>query len=326
MKKLLFKLIGFLLLVWALFAAVVYAFPKYLYNDEYGLYANTKAQLSEAHDVIIIGDSRAQAGVLAGRFDSDVYSLTLPGGTAVEGYYVLDEYLKHNSAPEAVILSYAPYHFELGETFWERAVKLDFLSFCQSFEVVRESARLKDDIAWRGNDGNDGFLEYGELLLYKLKYPPYYMADVSSGLSQGKINAARYAWVTKEVKRGKGHFYFGRAKQAEGPNSETARTDFEGSDLIETYFDRLLTRCEDEGIEVYFFTAPMSEKTEQAMHADFISGYQAMMERVQETHPHAVIETDITYLPNDCFGDESHLNEKGAKWFTEYIKQQTEIE
>ncbi|MEX1308286.1 MAG: hypothetical protein AB1Z19_07150 [Eubacteriales bacterium] len=326
MRKLLLKLFGFLLLLWVLFAVAVYAFPKYMYNDEYGLYANTKIKTAEPHEVLILGDSRAQAGILADAFQSDVYSLALPGGTAVEGYYVLDEYLKNNPAPQAIIISYAPYHFELGETFWERAVKMDFLSLAQSWEVVNESIRLDDDIALRGGGLDGGVAQYGKLLLYKLKYPPYYMADVSSLLSQGAKNAERYDWVTEEVQDGEGQFYFGRADSTSATNSEAARSNFEESHLIYDYFDRILTRCEEEGITVYVFTAPMSQISCQAMSDAFVSGYQEKMAAVWTAHPEAMIDAAFNELPNDYFGDESHVNPKGAEWFTDYIKKATGIE
>ncbi len=326
MKKLLIKLIIFLAVFWGLFAAAVLVFPKYLYNDEYALYTYTKGALTETHDVLILGDSRAQAGILAEDFSSDVQSLALPGGTAVEGYYVLKDYLAQNPAPEAIIISYAPYHFELGETYWERAVKFNFLSPAQSLAMVTDSVRLQDDIELRGNGANGAVWQVGRLLLYQLKFPPYYLADVSAGLTKGARNADWYRSVTAQVREGRGHFYFGRDEKAEAPNSETARTDFEESALIGEYFDRLLTLAEENDITVYFFCAPMSEISEQAMDDDFVNGFQAMMAGVQKAHPSAVIDASFHYLPDGYFGDESHVNPKGAEWFTEYIQQKTGIE
>ena len=54
-------------------------------------------------------------------------NLSVGGGTPIEGYYTLLEYLKNNKKPLYILLSYGPFHFEQADWFWTRNVRFDFL-------------------------------------------------------------------------------------------------------------------------------------------------------------------------------------------------------
>jgi len=181
--------------------------------------------------------------------------------------------------------------------------------------------RLKDDFTLRGNNEKNLFIkQYGKLFLYKLKSPNYYLSDVSSGVKDAKTNYSTNATVGRMVEQSKGQYYFGRAEFSDKKNSEASRDSFSKSLVLEYYLELLFSLCEEYEVTTYYFAPPMNQVSADALDEDFVSGYRMLLDDMQHKHNGVEIDSSLYAMPNEYFGDESHLNENGAKVFSEDIR------
>ena len=75
--------------------------PYYLWNREI---TNTKQD--KKYDVLILGDSVANAAYIPEVLSDHVINLALGGTTPVENYYTMQDWLKYNPAPKVCYISF----------------------------------------------------------------------------------------------------------------------------------------------------------------------------------------------------------------------------
>ena len=78
---------------------------------------------------------------------------------------------------------------------------------------------------------------------------------------------------------------------------------------------------EEENIRVIVETAPVNETSYSIFTDAFKANYRAYMSNLQEKNPGVEIYTDFYCYGNDQFGDADHLNKKGCKAFSKYIRE-----
>jgi len=90
MKKLLLRILLFFIIILIPLQVYLFCFPMQYNHTDYVMWKDTWDNLKDSEsEVIIIGDSRAKAGIYPLNLNDDVYSLTLGGATPIEGYYTL---------------------------------------------------------------------------------------------------------------------------------------------------------------------------------------------------------------------------------------------
>ncbi|MBR5361259.1 MAG: hypothetical protein IK123_10255, partial [Lachnospiraceae bacterium] len=86
--------------------------------------------------------------------------------------------------------------------------------------------------------------------------------------------------------------------------------------LITAYFGRLLKLCSDNGIQTVVLQAPMNRASYDMLHEDYVDEYTSYMKAFAQDYKDISFETEIPCYDNRYFGDSSHLNDRGARYYT----------
>lgn len=291
-------------------------FQDYYMDDEYAMYHAQRDYLLDNHDsnqVIILGDSRTKAGFKPEFLSEKTYNLALGGASPIEGYYSLKEYLDNHEKPQTLILCYAPMHYMDVDTLWTRTIYFHNITRKDAMELFETA---------RNYNATDKILieDYRlEFLQYQLYLPNKYATALKNAgfvFRHGKT-VAKY----EEMVESRGHSYYGLADSSDGIDGEAKVSDFVPSDIITAYLQRIFDLCEEENIRVIVETAPVNETSYSIFTDAFKANYRAYMSNLQEKNPGVEIYTDFYCYGNDQFGDADHLNKKGCKAFSKYIRE-----
>ncbi|MBO6015972.1 MAG: hypothetical protein J6P60_05230 [Lachnospiraceae bacterium] len=292
-------------------------FPMYYMDDEYAMYRQQREYcLQETEDdkeIIILGDSRTKAGLVPEVLSENSYNLALGGATPIEGYYSLREYLQHHDAPKTIILAYAPMHYMDVDTLWTRTVYFHNMDRDDFFEILQnaKNCQKKEKIL---------LPHYGlEYAMYALYLPNKY----ATALKKSGFVFRHRQTVTKyrEMKEQRGHTLYGTENGSGGVNGEAHESDFEASDVIDLYLDRMLDLCREEGISVILEQLPMNETSYSILQPDFKTHYKEYMAGIADAHPEALVNAGFCCYNNEYFGDADHLNAEGCEVYTQFIRE-----
>ena len=278
-------------------------------NQEYPMWLHIKDIISEKHslsiDLVVIGDSRAKAGFIPNKskFNNSL-NLSVGGGTPIEGYYTLKKFLKYNSGPKNLILSYGPFHLDSQDCYWHRTVKFDFLGNENYLEVENISKSIND---MNTLGINTSFTDYIN--------PAKYSNDLKNGLLEKRWihNNDVYNFCVAS----KGHYYFGRAPKSDGLNTESQRINFTHSALLNEFFIKTIKLAKKHNIKIFYYTMPFNQASYEVMKKEYKLSYENYINKISH-HYNITVCNKIDFLTNDNFGDSSHLY-KGATITTNEI-------
>ncbi len=311
MKKNICRLIRNLILISIpLIAISLYAalFPMKYMAVEYTMWQEEKDFLknSENKATLIIGDSRAKSGILPERVGDKVYNAAIGGSTSVEMYYAMKNYLKNHDAPEKAVIIFAPYHFCSMDN-WKQTLYYNYLTVPELAEVEKE--------AFKYSESQVHYQDWiTDLLSFKLRLPNKYLDAVYQAKFSGNYasNMEKYDSVRNEF----GYTEFGTDNGNDSLNYEARHETFDYSPLVLSYYERLLTLLEENGVKVWIIQSPINQASAEKISDDFYSGYDEFMSSVEASHPDFVVEHELPAYDNIYFGDNNHLNRKGAEKFT----------
>lgn len=261
---------------------------------------------------VIIGDSRAKAGFVPDILGPSCYNLALGGSTPVEGYYTLKEYLACHSAPEYVVVAFAPIHYmEIG-SFWNRSVYFHCMEREDIEEIFATAKELGD---------KEYAKKYYRLhdLMYRFYFPNKYGAALRRSIASGRLeqNLKMY----EETDAARGQHYFGTMDSATGVVGEAGKEDFSAAEMERVYMQKLLDLAKDHGCKVIVENLPFSLTSYRIFTQEFKDGYQSYMEELAIANPDVSVYTYFYCYDDSCFGDNSHLNKNGAEAYSLYIKE-----
>lgn len=294
--------------------AYTYLCPMNFMSVEYTMWQEEKDYVTggEAVDTIILGDSRAKSSIMPNELGSDsVYNIAIGGCGPVEMYYALDNYLNNHPAPKRAFVIFAPYHFCDIDNFGQTQ-NSNYLTSPQLFEVYSNAAKYHETQRL-------GEHFFTDVLSFKLRLPNKYMDTIYNA----RINKrADQNWEKyNSVRADKGYTEFGSEDGNDSLNYETHHEYFDYSKLVVLYYDKLLKRAEDAGIEVIIEQAPINTASAKVITQEFLDGYTQMLTEMEAKYSNAIVIKDIPVYDNKYFGDNNHMNKSGAVVFTEKIKE-----
>jgi len=307
-RFLLSALITFMIL-YSISLFVVQKYQLYYESREYPMWVHVKRLINTESEtkqkLILIGDSRAKAGYEPALSEDNTLNLTVGGSTPIEGYFILQTFLRNNPVPSALVLSYSPLHLTHGMYFWERTVKYDFLT-------DNELAKITDDLVEYNDPG------VGEVnQIWKYKYlTSMYISSVVQGIKKKR-------WIiNKKVKHdlvsSKGHAYFGTREGTTSLNGEVKfANNFKRSELIHYYFVKLIELAKSKSIKVYWYTMPFNQASCEVVSSDLVNNFNKYIDFVEKKTKFSVIKK-IHCMDNRYFGDGSHVY-KGSELTTKDI-------
>ena len=303
----------------AVFALVwlwVLAMPLAFLDPEYASWLAKQALLDSCDlgRIVVLGDSRAAAGLMPASWPVRAANLAVGGGEPIEALAALTRALRCPEPPERVILSLDATHFTEPDLFWERTVRFGFLDGAEIAALRDVSHALGDDSVYeiRHTDGLPSRLRD---LLYQARFPPLYFGSLVKGglfLRWQRNRAALEAGITS-----RGHYFFGTDSGSDVVAAEGHLRGFRPLPVLEWYFDRVLDRLAARGIPAVFLAMPMNEATAQVVDPEARAEFRRWLAEREARYPgFRVLGDAMPRWPNALFGDGfSHLNPEGAARF-----------
>lgn len=323
----LIKKIALLSILWSVSVYLIcLLLPFHYFNAEYPIWLSKMQMMKEKNPYknLIIGDSRAIAGLSPKILGEDYYNMALGGATPMEGYFMLKKMLDQGKKIDTILVSYAPIHFEQSEMFWDRQLKYNFYNLEDIHEIFENL-----------NEKNERFWRYGEKEYFKsdqrkdhirkayltyLRSPMELRAELSKSLLlRGYTNYGVY----KEIKQRKGSYDFGKNQFSHDLNVEAKRKKFMPKEIILQCMEKMFSLASTHNIKVIYMSLPMNETSYAALSPNYRKGVREMHQKLSEDHPEVHFNNiDITFYKDYFFGDASHLNDSGRKKFSLEVKEQ----
>ncbi len=260
--------------------------------------------------VVVIGDSRAAADIVASRLPIPTTNLAIGGGGPVEGYFLLRRAMQCPQPPNRVVLSFSAQHLSHADTFWERSVRFGLLQRREVEEVRQAADRLGDHgLSDRLHDATSDRLRSW---LYAARFPTLYANSLLH--AGGALRYASNRRQLEQVLRTRGQYEFGTDNGSSAVAMEGWMSDFRPRPVLDYFLDRLLALAETRGVSVRFVAMPVNEATFAASSPGVRSDFGTYLASFAARYPTFSVERDLLpHWPNRLFGDGySHLNARGA--------------
>ena len=275
-------------------------------------YVSQKTAGDAAPETLVIGDSRAKSSIIPGELkeDGSAYNIAIGGASPVEMYYAAKNYLSNHPAPRNIIVIFAPYHFCRLDN-WDQTLYHNYLSLPELLDAEANALRLGDDEV-----NYKGWLP--DIISFKLRLPNKYLDAIYTSRIGGNlaVNTEKYDSVRRDL----GYTAFGEEEENNEENYEVHFQDFDVSPMSEYYYLKLLDLLNDTGAQMIIEQAPYNEKSDSLITEDFRNGYRAFLDDTEEKYPGSLIEKEVPVYDKDCFGDNNHLNRRGAEKYTAEIR------
>lgn len=301
--------------IWAIFGRLWFLDP------EYPMWTGKRIMIEKCAvgTTVIVGDSRAMAGLRPDILGDDVTNLALGGGTAIEASFIIDRLSKCPAQPRRVILSLSSPHFIKADVVWQRSAPFGFLSF-YDLEDLRHVSRLLHDAVIYPRLGGMATLEnWLTNWSYRISLPAYYFgAMLNAGFV---LRHERNVETLEAIIDKRGHHYFGAAERDVWPVGEEANLEsFAPSPLLIHYFDSMLKRLAAAGVDVIIASMPITAQTAAEVHQSYKFAVAAFMQSYETKYSNVrIVGEFFPSLPNVYFGDAEHLNAKGAALWSEQL-------
>ena len=275
------------------------------YGDEYeGTDFNT----------VILGDSGAMSSLKPELLSDSTVNLAVGGGTSIEAYYFLKDYLENHEAPENVVVMFAPFHYYTIDNFETRCQYFKNLSLSEACELYGYAKRHEIESVYNENT-------LSAELSVRLNLPTKYLPAITAAIKEGGRYSANISAYEDLVKT-RGYGMFGTADGCDEASYESGQDGiFFSTDLlcIMEYLVRLYDLCNENDISMLILQPALNEASFNSLKESYINDYNNAIESLKAQLPEAVMETELRCYPNEYFGDVSHLNAKGAEKFSREI-------
>jgi hypothetical protein len=207
------------------------------------------------------------------------------------------------------VISFAPFHLEGAKSFWERTAKWKALEAGEVFEVFRRAESLGDSRTLGDDSRRRLFLRW---LGYRANLPALYAPELrASHLLRRRHSNLR---SMDELEAEAGHFFFGRRETSSELASEVGRTAFEPAPLLDAYLRDTFALAEEHRIGVVFAAMPLNRTSFEGLRPAFLADHLAYVSDLARAHPGVRFAAKPWALPDDHFGDSSHVNRRGPRW------------
>ena len=305
------------LLNMALLTLIIWLIPESDYFDgEYPFWKQQKDYTHAPNDksqILFLGDSAFKAAVIPDLIGNSAYNLSLGGAGPIEMYYSLKNYLQNHPKPQRIFLSFAPMHFTYLDRYRDRTLYFHFLSPHEQIESQLNIFKL-DDVSL-----SNIWSMSMESWQYLVKFPTKYFQTIKdSKLKRGHFNEEHYQQAANE----RGHMFFGRDPEWFNHYEihKQLKIDFKLLQVEDFYLRKLLQLCFDNDIKVDMVQTPINQITySEASKYDYFPPYQEYLQTLSK-ELNINIESELVFYDVSLFGDELHLNEEGAKIYSNNLK------
>jgi hypothetical protein len=272
-------------------------------------------------DIVVFGDSRVEAAIDPRLIDLPTEIQARAGGSLVEDFYQIRNYLACGNKPRLVILAWElPQYVRVSpKNFWQGSVIVHALTFSEQNEIVRAIGGPGDN-ALRAMDADDigpypSVPAWCKSILYELYFPVLYASNVRASLELGIVfryfNNIR---IYSEIVANHGRAEYRQLPHDPGPGHDVHVLSDHPDPAIEHYLVGILTMLKDREIPTMLMMMPINDATYVGMEVPAREGLMHYLNDLSERFPNLVMaDKDLPRWPDQYFGDALlHLNEHGA--------------
>ena len=305
-------------------AAIViftYAAPMCYMDKEYPSWKYTKevssGKIGEQHyDTVILGDSGAMSSFIPDMLSDSAVNLAVGGGTSIEMYYFLKEYLEQHDKPEQVVIMFQPFHYFNIDNYETRTMYFKALSVEDARDLYTVAKECGTESVYKGEES------FWNELSCRLALPTKYLPAITAARFVGryKDNISSFSNLVDS----KGYGSFGELDGCDEISYECSYSGIErGPDmyLLLTYFIKLNELCQSNDIACLLLQPAINEASFEQLNPDYLADIYGLYNAIGQSSPGMIVEDELRVYPNELFGDVSHLNRKGAKIFSQEIKE-----
>ena len=260
-------------------------------------------------DVLIIGDSRPEAGVQPKLLSVPAVNLSFGGATPAETYFVAKQALACPNRPRLVLYSQTMVTFNgFTDGLWMRSIRFGFINLSDLQDIRDTGARLHDN-SLNSVDTHDRLGSVFRDVIYRIGFPTVFVPALvrSHFFGRHSANMMLYdntrAWQGYVVYNGDGALV-----------DDGTPLDFKPSPVQLEYFQKTLDLFEQAGVPVVFVTFPSADKTFSAFHAGAIQAFMNSLTRsTAQRGNFYLLSAEVEFWPDDLFADGLHLNQIGSK-------------
>jgi hypothetical protein len=298
-----------LAIVWTWVALMPLAF----FDPEYAAWAAKEELLArcDVGEVLVVGDSRAAAGIVPALMPRATTNLAMGGGKAIEALSVVRRALACPDPPRRVVISLNPAQFVRGDLFWERTVRYGLLRAREVAELERVSRETGDWSVFEDGHG-DGLTGRVRAALYEIRFPALYFGSLAKGSVFLRLRENRRALA--QGLRSRGQYFFGTEPGCAAVAVEGHLPDFRPLPVLDWYFDRLLALLAARHVRTEFVAIPVNQETWRATQPAMRAAFAAYLQAYEAKYPNfRVVGPRLLPWPDRFFGESfSHLNPAGA--------------
>ena len=269
-----------LAIVWTWVALMPLAF----FDPEYAAWAAKEELLArcDVGEVLVVGDSRAAAGIVPALMPRTTTNLAMGGGKAIEALSVVRRALACPDPPRRVVISLNPAQFVRGDLFWERTVRYGLLRAREVAELERVSRETGDWSVFEDGHG-DGLTGRVRAALYEIRFPALYFGSLAKGGVFLRLRENRRALA--QGLRSRGQYFFGTEPGCAAVAVEGHRPDFRPLPVLDWYFDRLLALLAARHVRTEFVAIPVNQETWRATQPAMRAAFAAYLQAYEAKYP-----------------------------------------
>lgn len=265
------------------------------------------------YDTVILGDSGAMSSFIPEMLFDSTVNLAVGGGTSLEMYYFFKNYLSNHEKPKNLVVMFAPFHYWKMDNYETRTMYFKALSVEDAKEVYSVAKEYGAESVY-----HDGV--FWDELSCRTGLPTKYLPAITASRFVGRYGMNKNDY--SELCASSGYGTFGNLDGCDGLSYECSYTSMDyGPEMymLSAYLQRIYALCESNGIDMLLVQPALNEASYEAINSDYVVTYTAYIETIGQQCPNMKFENQLREYPNELFGDISHLNNKGAKVFSEEI-------
>lgn len=276
-----------------------------------------KSATGNLNTCVILGDSRAMADLVPDRFNNyATVNLAIGGGTSIEMYYTLKNYIENVGTPDKAIIMFAPFHYSIIDNYMERTVYFNYLSLTDMFDLYKAAEGAGSETLLKESYGE-------EIMNARLRTPFKYLPALINAKGFQRYSSNKE--IFNEIINKKGHDQFGESEGCSDLNYETTYEKMHTTNdavLLDMYFSRLLSLCRENNIETRVSIPPMNHSSYINLKDSYKKDFMENLHYYSCLYPEITFDTNFNEMDDKYFGDASHLNKNGAEVFTDkYVKE-----
>ena len=288
-------------------------YPSWRYTKDV---ASGKLYNGEYFETVILGDSGAMSALVPELLSDSCINLSVGGGTSIEMYYFLKEYLENHPAPKVVVMMFAPFHYFTIDNYENRTMyfkAIDVKDLPELYGYAKDCGAKS--VYDEGTIMND--------LSCRLGLPTKYLPAITASrfINRRSNNIEAY----ERLVANRGYGTFGTADGCYDASYECSYDVMPFNEelfLINDYMQKIDKLCAEYGISGIILQPALNEATYEQINPTYKEMYEAYLEdALTPLFSNFIMETKLRCYDNAYFGDVSHLNETGAREFSNEIKE-----